>query len=63
MDTVASSPRLYRHYYLHGSYQWTVDEATVITPNFLMIYLPNAPLEFQVGANAHKLMLRYNIIK
>lgn len=41
--------RLYRHYYLHGAYHWTVDEATTITPNFLMIYLPNAPLEFQGG--------------
>ena len=40
--------RLYRHYYLHGSYKWTIDE-TVITPNFLMIYLPNAPLDLQGG--------------
>ncbi len=41
--------RLYRHYYLHGAYKWAVDPQTTITPNFLFIYLPNAPLEFQGG--------------
>ena len=41
--------RLYRHYYLHGAYKWTVDPQTTITPSFLFIYLPNAPLEFQGG--------------
>src|SRR5258705_1550056 len=48
--TPSEEGRLYRHYYLHGSYKWNVDETAVITPNFLMIYLPNAPTEFQVGA-------------
>jgi type IX secretion system PorP/SprF family membrane protein len=42
--------KFYRHYYFHGLYNWKVDENTVITPNFLFIYLPNAPLEFQGGA-------------
>ena len=42
--------RLYRHYYLHGSYKWDVDGNTKIIPNLLFIYLPNAPLEFQGGA-------------
>ena len=42
--------RLYRHYYFHGNYKWKVDENTVIIPNLLFIYLPNAPLEFQGGA-------------
>ena len=42
--------RLYRHYYAHGAYHWNVDKNTVVTPNFLMIYMPNAPLEFQGGA-------------
>lgn len=41
--------RLYRHYFLHGSYKWNVDGNTTITPNFLAIYLPNAPAEFQGG--------------
>jgi type IX secretion system PorP/SprF family membrane protein len=41
--------RLYRHYYGHGSYRWSVDKNTDVTPNFLLIYLPNAPLEFQGG--------------
>lgn len=41
--------RLYRHYYFHGAYKWQTDANTVITPNFLFIYLPNAPLEFQGG--------------
>jgi type IX secretion system PorP/SprF family membrane protein len=42
--------RLYRHYYLHGNYKWNVDGTTTIIPNFMFIYLPNAPLEFQGGA-------------
>lgn len=47
--TPAEEGRLYRHYYLHGLYNWNVDGVTTITPNFLMIYLPNAPVEFQGG--------------
>jgi type IX secretion system PorP/SprF family membrane protein len=42
--------KLYRHYYLHGGYKLKVDASTTITPNFLLIYLPNAPEEFQFGA-------------
>jgi len=42
--------RLYRHYYLHGSYKMKIDAATNIIPNFLLIYLPNAPKELQLGA-------------
>ncbi len=42
--------RLYRHFYLHSRYNWQVDENTVISPNALLIYLPNAPAEFQGGA-------------
>lgn len=41
--------RLYRHYYFHGLYHWNVDSFTVITPNALMIYLPNAPATYQFG--------------
>lgn len=47
--------RLYRHFYFHGNYNWDVDGSTKIIPNFLFIYLPNAPLEFQGGARVeHK---------
>jgi type IX secretion system PorP/SprF family membrane protein len=42
--------RLYRHYYLHGKYKINAGGTTTITPNFLMIYLPNAPTDFQFGA-------------
>ncbi len=42
--------RLYRHYYFHGSYKWAADEATTITPNALVVYMPNAPTEYQFGA-------------
>lgn len=53
--TPSEDARLYRHYYLHGSYKWNVDGNTTITPNVLFIYLPNAPLEFQGGARVeHK---------
>lgn len=41
--------KLYRHYYLHGNYIWNVDNVTKIIPNALLIYLPNAPEEFQGG--------------
>lgn len=47
--TLSEEARLYRHYYFHGSYSWNVDESTEITPNFLVIYLPNAPTEIQGG--------------
>jgi type IX secretion system PorP/SprF family membrane protein len=43
---------LYRHYYFHGLYNWKVDDKIIITPNFLVIYLPNAPTEYQFGARA-----------
>ncbi len=42
--------RLYRHYYFHGSYKWPVDDNTKIIPHALVIYLPNAPTEYQLGA-------------
>jgi type IX secretion system PorP/SprF family membrane protein len=42
--------KLYRHYFLHGLYRLKVDESTVLVPNFLFTYLPNAPKEFQGGA-------------
>jgi type IX secretion system PorP/SprF family membrane protein len=42
--------RLYRHYYFNALYNWHVDGNTVITPNALFIYLPNAPLSYQLGA-------------
>jgi type IX secretion system PorP/SprF family membrane protein len=42
--------RLYRHYYFNGRYNWQVDAATVISPNLMVIYLPNAPVELTGGA-------------
>ncbi len=47
--TRTDEARLYRHYYVHSSYKWDVDGNTNIIPNFLLTYLPNAPLEFQGG--------------
>lgn len=47
--TTSEEARLYRHYYLHGSYKWNADASTTITPNFMLIYLPNAPTEFVGG--------------
>ncbi len=40
---------MYRHYFFTGSYTWKIDAATLVTPNLLMIYLPNAPVELQGG--------------
>ncbi len=48
--TRTEEAKLYRHYYFHGNYKWNVDGSTTITPNALVIYLPNAPIEFQGGA-------------
>ncbi len=42
--------KLYRHYYINGSYEANSNDVTTITPNFLYIYLPNAPADFQIGA-------------
>ncbi|MFM2337311.1 MAG: hypothetical protein RL115_504 [Bacteroidota bacterium] len=41
--------RLYRHYVFHGSYKWTVDESTSLTPHVMVMYLPNAPTEVNAG--------------
>jgi type IX secretion system PorP/SprF family membrane protein len=47
--TRSEEARLYRHYYLHGSYVFNPDGYTKLIPNFLLIHLPNAPTEFQGG--------------
>lgn len=47
--TTGEEARLYRHYYFHGLYHWSVDDANIITPHVLVTYLPNAPVEFQTG--------------
>jgi type IX secretion system PorP/SprF family membrane protein len=48
--TRTEEARLYRHYYFHGKYNWNVDGTTTITPNLMVIYLPNAPTEVVGGA-------------
>lgn len=54
-STRSEEARLYRHYYLHGLYNWAIDEANTITPHVLFTYLPNAPLEMQGGVRVdHK---------
>ncbi|MGC4104471.1 PorP/SprF family type IX secretion system membrane protein [Ferruginibacter sp.] len=53
---------LYRHYYAHAAYAWDVDGVTTITPNSLFIYLPNAPLNYQVGVRVeHNKLLWWGI--
>ena len=47
--TPTEEGRLYRHYYFHGGYKLVSDGSTVVTPNFLLIYMPNAPLTSQFG--------------
>jgi len=42
--------KLYRHYYFSGKYNWNVDNHTVISPNIMVTYLPNAPTEVVMGA-------------
>lgn len=42
--------KLYRHFYFMGHYNWKVDEANVVVPNFLVQHQPNAPVYYSVGA-------------
>ncbi|RYY39502.1 MAG: type IX secretion system membrane protein PorP/SprF [Chitinophagaceae bacterium] len=54
--------RNYRHFFAHGYYDWQVDEVTNIYPNFLAVYLPNAPVEFQGGVRVeHNHLFWYGI--
>ncbi len=41
--------KFYRHYYGMASYQWQTDESTMIIPNAMVVYLPNAPTEYFLG--------------
>jgi type IX secretion system PorP/SprF family membrane protein len=49
-STTTTDGKLYRHYYFMGSVNIFDDGNTVITPNFLIKYLPNAPVEVDAGA-------------
>lgn len=60
--TRSEEGKLYRHYYLHSSYDWDVDGSTKIIPNILFIYLPNAPTEFQGGIRVeHKELIWWGV--
>jgi type IX secretion system PorP/SprF family membrane protein len=60
--TRSQEGRLYRHFYVHSLYNWKTDGETVITPNVMFIYLPNAPLEVQGGVRVeHNNMFWYGI--
>ncbi|NTS41752.1 PorP/SprF family type IX secretion system membrane protein [Flavisolibacter sp. BT320] len=62
VGTEAAQSKLYRHYYLHGNYTFIADEFTKITPNLLLIYLPNAPVEVQGGTRImHNDLLWYGL--
>jgi len=47
--TPTEEGRLYRHYYFNGSYKLFAGTPVTVTPNFLLIYLPNAPMTSQFG--------------
>lgn len=60
--TPSQEARLYRHFYVHGLYNWAVDESTVITPNMLIILLPNAPTEIQANVRVeHNKLFWYGV--
>jgi len=60
--TQTEQSRLYRHYYLHGAYSFVPDETMKISPNLLLIYFPNAPLEAQTGVRIlHNELLWYGL--
>ncbi len=41
--------KLYRHYFIGGHYNWKTDEDNVLIPNMMIKYLPNTPLDFEIG--------------
>ena len=47
--TRSQDARLYRHFYANGSYKINLDETVSMIPNFMVIYFPNAPTEFNLG--------------
>ena len=49
-STTVIEGKLYRQYYLMGSYNWATDEENVIVPNFLLKFSQNAPSDFEAGA-------------
>lgn len=57
--SLSEEARLYRHYYFHGRYTFDVDGSTTITPNFMVIYLPNAPTEVLGGVRVEHNQLLY----
>ena len=46
----ALEARLYRQYYVMGSYNWRTDEDNVIVPNFLLKLSSHAPADIEAGA-------------
>jgi type IX secretion system PorP/SprF family membrane protein len=49
IDGSKTPGKLYSHYYLTADYHIKVDESTVLIPNVLFQYLPDAPMEFLGG--------------
>jgi type IX secretion system PorP/SprF family membrane protein len=49
-NNVTTEGRLYRHYYLQGSYTFRPDGLSTITPNFLVKAARNAPTDVEMGA-------------
>lgn len=41
--------KLYRHYYLIGSYNLKTDDDNLLIPNIIVQYLPNAPVDYSAG--------------
>lgn len=41
--------RLYRHYFLMGSYNWKTDEENIIVPNFIVKLCSHAPVDIEAG--------------
>ena len=54
----ALEARLYRHYYLMGSYNWQTDKDNVIIPNFMIKFSENVPADIEAGCKIeHKKLL------
>ena len=60
--TVTEEGKHYRHFYFHGNYGFALDDFTRLVPNFLVTYLPNAPVETLVAARVeHNNLFWYGI--
>lgn len=60
--TTLNESRLYRHYYVMGSYNYQLDSQNILIPNFIIKMAAHSPFDFEAGARLeHKKLLWFGI--